>query len=322
MGRVTDAAAGSYTLNMRRWCAVPLIAGALAMPATAAADQTRFSVDKGKTSWSFEVGWADVEGKKQVVEWSMPSSAIGRDLDQPLRFQKRAANAEIVAAINRYAETVKGARIKARQTSGGSIRLEASGKSRSAMKRAMAGAKAAQKAALKKYNRQHGFTKLRGKIIPNHAVHAARYAEDVAPLADALGAGKLKRRDFAERAISFIQSIPYELGKGGRDKGFRRPLSLLAKNRGDCDSKSTLFLALLKAAHPGLDTTMVYIKGHAFVGLGLHPRSGDMTFSAFGRKWVIAEPVGPQVIRVGKAGPRSKRMARQGRFQVRRTADN
>jgi len=312
----------SQTLRVRAFCAMALITGVLAGPGVAAADQTRFAVDKGKTTWSFEVGWTDVAGKKRAVEYALSSSAIERDLDKPLRFQKRKANAEIVAAINRYAQTVKGARIKARQTESGAIRLEASGKSKSAMKRAMAGAKAAQKAALKKYSRQHGFTKLRGKIIPNHAVHAARYAEQVAPLAVALGAGKLNRRDFTERAISFIQSIPYELGKGGRDKGFRRPLSLLAKNRGDCDSKSTLFLALLRAAHPGLDTTMVYIKGHAFVGLGLHPKSGDVTFSADGRKWVIAEPVGPQIIGVGKAAPRSKRMARRGKIQVRRTVDD
>jgi len=97
---------------------------------------------------------------------------------------------------------------------------------------------------------------------------------------------------------------------------------LLAKNRGDCDSKATLYLALLKAAHPSLDSAFIYINGHAFVGLGLKPREGDMTFNADGRTWVIAEPVGPALAPLGDADKKSKEKARKGKIKIRRVKDD
>ena len=185
-------------------------------------------------------------------------------------------------------------------------------------KKALKGVKQVQKDALSAYMRRNGFMKLRGKVTPNHARYARLYAERLRPLATALGAGKLKRREYAERALSFVQSIPYEKGKNGADKGFRLPLSLLAKNRGDCDSKAVLYLALLRAAHPKMETAVVYIKGHAFVALGIAPKKGEMTFEAAGRRWVIAEPVGPAMSPIGQAAKNSKKKARQGKTVLRR----
>ena len=101
------------------------------------------------------------------------------------------------------------------------------------------------------------------------------------------------------------------------------PLSLsrdaAPRNRGDCDSKATLYLALLKAAHPDLESGFVYIKGHAYVGLGLTPKKGDMVFEANGAKWVIAEPVGPALMPVGQAGKKSEKKAKKGKIEFRRS---
>jgi hypothetical protein len=202
------------------------------------------------------------------------------------------------------------------------VSISGRAKSRKKLKKAQAGLKGVQRKALKQYMREHGFTKLKGKIIPNHAQHAYRYADDLAPLAVALGAEDLQRRVFAKRALSFVQTIPYEKGRNGRDKGFRLPMSLLAKNKGDCDSKATLYLALMKAAHPGLDTAFIYIKGHAFVGLGLKPQKDDVVFEADGRRWVLAEPVGPAVAPLGQGDAKSERKAKRGKIDIRRVKDD
>jgi hypothetical protein len=283
----------------------------------AVAQQSQFRVEKGAKEWSFDIRWVDGQSKRHRAQFALPAARIQNDLNVPLQFQKRAANVEIVRAVNDYGESINGVQMKARVSPGGKVQVSARGKP-GPTRKALKGVKSVQEKALKKYMKHNGFTKLRGRVIPNHARYARQYADHLGPLAVALGAGEIKRRQFASRALSFVQAIPYERGKNGTDKGFRLPLALLGKNRGDCDSKAALYLGVLRAAHPKLDTAMIYIKGHAFVGLGLQPKSGDMTFEAGGREWVIAEPVGPAMTGIGKAAKNSKKKARQGKIAVRR----
>jgi len=291
-----------------------ILALVLTSPAMA---KNKVQTTKGSSTWTFNVQWTDIKGKKRKLKYSLPAKTIGKDIDRRLKFNRGAANHRIVEAINAYGKKLKGARIKAKQVKG-EIKIEGSG-SPSKLKKAKAELPKVQEKALNTFMRRNGWTRLDGKIIPNHASHAARYADDVLPLAKALGADTLSQRDFAEKAIGFVQAIPYDIRKDGRDKGYRRPLSVLARNRGDCDSKATLYLALLKAAHPDLESGFVYIKGHAYVGLGLKVRPNDFTFEADGRDWVIAEPVGPAMMPVGKAGPKSERKAKHGRIEFRRS---
>jgi hypothetical protein len=291
------------------------------MSTQASAQQTHFALEKGGEEWAFEMAWKNSKGRKQAVEFSLSADRIERDLAVPLQFQMKAANKTIAKAINSYGKETPGVQIKAVQKGKG-VQISGRGKSRKKLKGAMKGVKKVQRQALRSYMRKHGFTKLKGKVIPNHAQHAYRYADDLLPLAVALGSEELGPRMFAKRALGMVQNIPYERGRGGRDKGFRLPMSLLAKNRGDCDSKATLYLALLKAAHPKLDTSFIYIKGHAFVGLGLKPKKGDVTFEADGRTWVIAEPVGPALSPIGQAGRKSEKKAKRGKIDIRRVKDD
>ena len=98
-----------------------------------------------------------------------------------------------------------------------------------------------------------------------------------------------------------------------RDR-YRRPLSLLGRNRGDCDSKVVLYLSLMKAAYPRLDSGIVQIKGHAYGALDI---SGDgRTIKVGKERWLVVEPVGPAVVPMGVLGGRSKRKSRLGRYEV------
>ena len=233
-------------------------------------------------------------------------------------FNKGALTHRTIKAVNEYGAWPKGVKVKAKKVKG-QPQFQISGKSKAKQKQAQKALPKVIEEARKTFFRRNGWTLLDGKIIPNHAAHAAKYADDVVPVAKALGADKLSRRAFAEKAIGFVQAIPYDIRKDGRDKGFRRPLGVLARNRGDCDSKATLYLALLKAAHPDLESGFVYIKGHAYVGLGLTPKKGDMVFEANGAKWVIAEPVGPALMPVGQAGKKSEKKAKKGKIEFRRS---
>jgi len=287
----------------------------LQLPAHAA---SKSKIDKGSSQWTFDVSWKNRKGKSQKVTFKLPAKSMERDLNKRLQFNPGAMNHRIIEAINAYGKKTKGLSLRAKKVKGRIEIVDQKG-SASKLKKAKSDLPKVVEKAKKTFMRRNGWTLLDGKIIPNHAAHAARYADDVLPLAKALGAETMSKRAFAERAIGFVQAIPYEIGKEGRDKGFRRPLSVLGRNKGDCDSKSTLFLALMKAAHPDLQSGFVYIKGHAYVGLGLQPSKKDVVFEADGRKWVVAEPVGPAMMAVGQAGPKSERKAKRGRIEFRRT---
>jgi hypothetical protein len=284
--------------------------------------QTHFSIDRGEETWAFDMAWTNAKQKARSAQFKLDAGSIQADVDTLLMFQKADAHEAIIAAVRKYTKTLKGVDITVKVDRSGNLNISGTGK-RKKLKAAAKEIKRIQEAALKAYMREHGFTHVKGKITPVHAKHAYRYADKVRPIAEALGAGEIKRRTYAARALTFVQSSPYEKGqKGKADKGFRLPLSVLANNMGDCDSKATLYLSLLKAAHPGLDTTIVYIPGHAFVGLGLKPRKGDVTFKARGKTWVMAEPVGPALAPLGDGDKRSKARARKGRFKTRQVKDN
>jgi hypothetical protein len=137
------------------------------------------------------------------------------------------------------------------------------------------------------------------------------YADDLAPVAAALREGARGDRAFVERALSFVQSIPYERLRGD-GSGYRPPLALLATNKGDCDSKAVLFLGLVRAAVPDLPLAVVHVPGHVVVGLGLPKGKGDRAFQGDGARYVYAEPVGPGLYPLGELAPENVAPAAAG----------
>ena len=290
---------------------------------TAIAGQTGFNRAEDGADTDFMVKWKDADSKSQSVRFTLPTRAVKSDLAIGLGFPKKASSAAQVAAEKRYAKTLpKGVKLKAKPDGNGGVRLSVSARSRGDAKDALRGAKEVQEKALDEFLDEHEWTELKkDHIIPDHARLARLYADDVAPVAEALRAGTRSSRDYAARALSFVQSIPYEKRKGGGGKGYRRPVSLLAANKGDCDGKSVLFLALMRAAYPEVDGAMVYIKNHAFVGLALEPEKGELTFRQDGVRYVMADPVGPALSALGDGGKKSKRRVVLGAIQVRAVAD-
>lgn len=277
-------------------------------PAHAAprARQTAFEADKQSARWSFQYKYTDEAGKIDAVAFELPTASVVRDNGIPLQFPKRDAVKAELAAVESYAASLKGPKITARASGSGGLRIDVSGRDADRMREALNQAQAAAKSALDTYLSRHRYTELRGgDIAPDHARLAAEYADDVRPVAAALAVGAPDARTFVARALAFVQAIPYESGKAGADKGYRRPLSVLARNKGDCDSKSTLFLALVRSAHPELGAVVVYVPNHAFAAVALDPVGGDRSFARNGVRYVGVEPVGPARIPVGKVSGKS-----------------
>lgn len=298
-----------------------LLAVALALPASA--KQNAWNVEQGAATWTFDVRWTDADGKKHKVNFDLPAADVEEDLEERVRFRMNEATKYAAAEVNAWGKTLSGGtRVTATAKKGGRVELSAKGTDKSAMKDALSKAQTVQKKAMSKYAKDHGFTMSdEGSIRPAHAFHANRYSDDMGPIVEALGGATKNKRAFADKALSFVQAIPYEKSPNNRDR-FRRPLSLLGKNQGDCDSKVVLYLAIMRKAYPKLPLAVINIPGHAYAAIGLDAQKGDDKLKIDGKKWVAVEPVGPAMHPVGELDKNSAKYAKKGKFDAYKVRKN
>lgn len=262
--------------------------------------QTAFEVTPGAGSSTFSFAWKGPDGK-DAITFDLPADALAADREEETWLPRRELNDAIERAVRRWARDLRGVEITVHAGPEG-VRLAGSG--RGDVRGALREAEGVMQAAMDEWLAANAFTRLRdGDVSFDHAALVREYADDLRPVALALQAGTTDDRAFVARTLSFVQSIPYEARKRkGGDPGYRRPLALLSRDRGDCDSKSVLFLGIVHAALPDLPLAVVYVPGHALVGVGLPKEKGERTFREDGVTYVYAEPVGPAQAPLGEVG--------------------
>ncbi len=171
---------------------------------------------------------------------------------------------------------------------------------------ASAAAQRVSAAARAKFLGQHGYEEVNGLIRPAHARLVVDYAAIVAPVAAALTRPGDSASTYAARALTFVQAIPYE-SHGLSGDTYRRPLAVIDGDRGDCDSKAVLYLALVRSAFPDVGESLYYIPNHLYVGLDL-PGTGTRITTA-GRSFLVAEPAGPAQLPIGALDSRHQGVA-------------
>ncbi len=283
--------------------------------AALAAGQTDFAVARTDASNTYDFQWKDAAGRKHDARFTLPAAAVRADNAAPRQPPLDEMNLHQARIVRQWArDDLKGVELTVTATGTG-LELNVTGRDKGRMKRALAKAEALAAEAADDWMVAHDVMTMEGgDLSMDHAKIVPSYVDDVAPIAAAIPGDDA--RAWADDALAFLQAIPYEIRGDGADKGFRRPLSVIDRNKGDCDSKSVLFLAMLAAAHPDVDSAMVYVPGHALVALALPPREGDDTVEIAGRDWVLAEPVGPAVYRVGETGDGHARQAKRGEIHV------
>ena len=296
---------------------------------TAYADQLAWNLAEQGEVTTLTARWTDAGGHRHAVRADVPTAAIQADLDEPVALDLRTVNTEVVERVNAWArrsQTPVTARAKRE-----SIELQVQAESRGEAERALAEAVKVRDRARTDVLREHDLMTLGDTgITADHPRLATRYDEALRELAAALAGAPSTPEDqegdvgdvpgeslrkgapdpvraYARRALGFVQSIPY---RAGGDKRVRKPMGILAKNKGDCDSKSTFYLALLHTRFPELRTAMVYVPGHALVALEIPARPGDHVLRAKGREWVLVEPVGPGMTRIGELGDHARKHIR------------
>lgn len=119
--------------------------------------------------------------------------------------------------------------------------------------------------------------------------------------------------------LSFVQSIPYstlESRLTSSGAGFNPPAKLLWENQGDCDSKMALTATILRALMPRIDMAMLYIDGHAFIGIAIPAAADEVSIEHQGVNYLLAEPTGPALYKLGSLAPESELAIDQGRYVI------
>jgi hypothetical protein len=155
-----------------------------------------------------------------------------------------------------------------------------------------------------------------GILIPDYPRIAIESVSEIAPITAAWRqrVRAAPRRDDIDALLGFFQSIPYDtLQSRGTSNGagFATPPALIARNRGDCDTKSVALAALLHSLAPKLPIVMVLLRDHALLGIGIAPDKGDATLTHAGNRYVLIEPVGPGLRATGKVDRLSRKRVKQ-----------
>lgn len=119
--------------------------------------------------------------------------------------------------------------------------------------------------------------------------------------------------------LGWLQSIPYstlEDRATSQGAGFNPPNRLLLENQGDCDSKSTLFISLMRSFFARLEMIMIYLPEHALVGLKMAHQAQDEFIHVDGANYLLAEPTGPALMKLGQISASSKRHIQANRFTI------
>jgi hypothetical protein len=272
-----------------------MLALLLAFISLADARQRAYALTPGDSAYALDARFDDAAGETHRVRAQLDAAAMKGD--RALIFDTDDVAKDTATAVRQWATREK-VSVTAKARKGG-VYISVKGSSRAAMRKLLDRAADVRDAAYADALTAHGMLQLRRGLTADHARMAREHAAALRPLARALADGTRDARSFAARALAFAQNVPY---KAGGNEGVRTPIGVLVKNRGDCDSKTTLFLSLLRAAHPDVPAAIVYVRGHALAAIGLDPRKGDATLKVDGRTWVLAEPVGPRLMDVGEIG--------------------
>jgi hypothetical protein len=124
-------------------------------------------------------------------------------------------------------------------------------------------------------------------------------------------------RKVTNYVLAFVQSIPYSTLEShitSSGAGFNPPAKLLWENQGDCDSKVTLTATILRALMPRIDMVIIYIDQHAFMGIDIPATAGEITLNYQGITYLLAEPTGPALYKLGQLAPESELAINQKRY--------
>lgn len=295
---------------------------------TAHAEQTAFNKQQSGDTIQLDYEWDDQQGNGHVMSVSFSKESLNQSFNNNKNYSPKVAQRYVFLALQRAAINVnpKEASVRLNMV-GQDIKVQVSSRSNDNLRKWQRQMAVEQESAFDDYLSQHYYTRYQAPfgqeaVKPDHIRFANESVNVLTPIAQALYElipQNSSSREYINLVLSWVQSIPYNTLENrltSNGSGYSPPLKVISDNRGDCDSKSVLTAALLKALIPGIDLNMVFLRNHALLAANLPHRDQEKKITIGNSEFLLLEPTGPALLLAGQLGRQSESAIAGGQYTL------
>lgn len=299
----------------------------LSISTVSVAEQLSFSKLKRGDDYLFKYRWRDINHEKQSFEFLLPKKSIFTRFRTFKNYKENMATEFVKLSLKKHFRDHPIENIQIGFTGQeGEIKIEVSGENNVEVNNAYQKMAKLEQEFTQQYlqeNYYHLFTMVNGKqgIKPDHVRIANESVDDLKTVKPViLEKVTVKNiRKVTNFILGFVQNIPYETLQSratSSGAGFNTPLRLLWENKGDCDSKVTLTVALLRALMPRIKIVLIFIDKHAIFGIDIPAESNETTVLFEGTTYLLADPTGPRLMNVGQLSDDTQNIVLSGLYSI------
>ena len=281
------------------------------------AQQLAFNKSKQNKEMSFDYTWSDHKEQTRDIAFALPLRQLNRQRHK--RFIPELAQQYVYIELHKAAREIdpREARVQI-QHRGQNIHIQVTSRSDNLLDKWQRSMAQSQEKALDQYLQDNYYSHFRSHlgqeaVKPDHLRYITENQAALLPIAQAVY-DKLptnsETRAYVNLVLSWVQSIPYnelESRITSNGAGYLPPLSVVANNQGDCDSKTVLMASLIRSLLPDVKMTIVFLPNHALLGIVLPFRTNEETLDIDGMDYLLMEPTGPAKIPLGEVANSSAR---------------
>jgi hypothetical protein len=281
------------------------------------AQQLAFNKSKLNKEMSFNYTWSDHKEQTRDIAFALPLRQLNRQNHK--KFIPDLAQQYVYIELHKAARKIdpKEARVQI-QNRGQNIHIQVTSRSDNLLNKWQRSMNQSQEKALDQYLQDNYYSHFRSHlgqkaVKPDHLRYISENTATLLPIAQAVYdrlPTNSETRAYVNLVLSWVQSIPYNELKNrltSNGAGYLPPLSVVANNQGDCDSKTVLMASLIRSLLPNVNMTMVFLPNHALLGIVLPFRTNEQTLDVDGLEYLLMEPTGPAKIPLGEIASSSAR---------------
>lgn len=281
------------------------------------AQQMSFNKAKQNKAMYFNYTWSDHQDQTRDLAFVLPLRQLNKQNHK--KFIPDLAQQYVYIELHKAARKIdpREARVEI-QHRGQDIHIEVTSRSNKLLDKWQRAMDQSQVKALDQYLQDHYYSHFRSHlgqegIKPDHLRYIKENQGALLPIAQAVYEklpSNSETRAYVNLVLSWVQSIPYNALKNrvtSNGAGYLPPLSVVANNQGDCDSKTVLMASLIRSLLPDVKMTMVFLPKHALLGIVLPFRTDEQTLKIAGMDYLLMEPTGPAKIPLGEIANSSAR---------------
>ncbi|NMH60355.1 hypothetical protein [Alteromonas ponticola] len=311
---------------VRRLVTIPL----LLLSMCCHAQQTAFKRERTQEFVNYSYRWLDHYGAEQSLQFALETNQIDKTPDLQRTFQPALAQRYVTVALLKAARQInpKRARIDINPRNE-SIEVKVRARSQQQAAIIQKQLHERREEAYSEYLYEHYYTKFitplnEQAVKPDHVRYIVETTEALIPLSQAFYEKLIEdsdAREYFNLLLSWVQSIPYDALEdrtGSNGSGFSPPAQVLSQNKGDCDSKTVITAAIVRAFLPTTAMVMVLLPEHALLGVALPPKGNELTVMDKGTTYILMEPTGPALLPFGQVAPTTRQVLANGQYTLER----